>query len=85
MEISSDDDVTIHLSHDEAFVLFDFVWRVTEQNKLSLEDPAEKQLFGSISCDLETRMVQPFEPGYYPSLARARTAVCRAFSVMSDS
>jgi len=76
MKISTNEGVIINLSEDEALVLFDFARRMTEQHRVRIDDHALRQLFTNIHSELETRMIEPFEPGYDFMLARARTAVC---------
>ena len=65
----------ISLSNDEALVLFEFLARLCNDQKLVIEDGAERQVLCSIYCQLESLLVEPLDPGYLELLGRARRAL----------
>ena len=69
------DQVSLHLSQDEALVLFEFLSRYSEKKQLCIEDQAEERALWDLCCDLEKQLVQPFSPNYGAALAAARAAV----------
>ncbi len=52
--------VTIELSSAEALVLFEFLSRFSDENKLEIEDQAEARVLWDMCCLLEKQLVEPF-------------------------
>ena len=67
--------VAIHLTKNEALVLFEFLARFSETKKLKLEDHAEERVLWDICCDLETKLTEPLDVNYTAILAQARQFV----------
>ena len=55
-------EVEIKLTKDEALVLFDFVSRFSNDDKLSVQDQAEERALWNLTCILEKQLVEPFSP-----------------------
>jgi len=68
----SDGDVTIHLSSDEALVLFAFLSRFTYTDQLRIEDLAEREVLCGLLCLLEKVEKTPFDSDYHDQLRQAR-------------
>ena len=51
--MSQSGEVTLELTLSEAVVLFEFVNRFSEKDRLTLEDPAEAQVLYNLCCLLE--------------------------------
>lgn len=66
---------TLHLTGDEALVLFDFLSRFSDTDELTLEDQAEERVLWTLCCALERQLVEPFRPDYPALLAAARERV----------
>jgi hypothetical protein len=69
------DAVTITLSREEAIVLTDWLDRFIQQDKLSIQDPAEAQALWNLECLLEKVLVEPFLADWDKIVAAARTAL----------
>lgn len=70
-------EVVLELTADEAVVLFEFVRRFSDQDKLAVEDPAEAQVLYNVCCLLEQQQLSQDMP--WPMvLDRARRAVLPA-------
>ena len=63
------------LSQEEALVLFEFLSRFSDNEKLSIEDQAEERVLWDICCDLESELVEPLKENYSQLLEIARTKV----------
>jgi hypothetical protein len=64
--------VRLDLTSDEALVLFEFLSRFNDSDKLSLEDPAEQRALEHLHCLLEKQLVEPIDPNYQELLRQAR-------------
>lgn len=69
------EEVTLSLSKEEALVLFEFVSRFSEEQKLGIEDQAEERVLCNICCDLEKKLIEPLSADYAAILADARRSV----------
>ena len=54
------DDVDIKLTKDEALVLFDFLSRFSNQEKLSIQDQAEERALWNLTSLFEKSLAEPF-------------------------
>lgn len=70
--MANEDLVRIELTGDEALVLFDFLERFSESDKLVLEDQAEQRALWNLTCILEQALAQPFAANYGDLLSQAR-------------
>lgn len=66
--------VTLHLTGDEALVLFDWIRRFNESGDGTLHDQAEQRVLWDIEAMLEKSLVAPFG-SYIDLLAQARDRV----------
>jgi len=66
------DDVEIRLTKDEALVLFDFVSRFSNEDKLSIQDQAEERALWNLTCLLESELAEPFSRDWNTIIADAR-------------
>jgi hypothetical protein len=68
----NDQTCSIELTEDEALVLFEFLQRISDQDVLRIEDPAERRALWNLACLLERRLAAPFRADYPSLLAGAR-------------
>ena len=54
------DEVEIKLTKDEALVLFDFMSRFSNEDKLSIQDQSEERALWNLTCVLEKELTEPF-------------------------
>jgi hypothetical protein len=71
----SEETVTIELSKSEALVLFEFVSRFTDEEKLEILDQAEERVLWNICASLEKLLDEPLRADYSQLLANAREEV----------
>lgn len=71
----SKDKVIIELSQSEALVLFEFVFRFTQDEKLEIKDQAEERVLWNLCSSLESILSEPFRQDYSLLLAAARNEV----------
>jgi hypothetical protein len=64
--------VSIKLEPDEALVLYDFVARYTDSERLDIVDQAEQRALWNLCALLERELVEPFDPKYGDLVAAAR-------------
>ena len=69
-------EVVLELTSSESLVLFELVSRFSEQEKLSVEDPAEAKVLNKVCGLLEKQLVEPFEKNWLSLLDQARRTVC---------
>lgn len=62
-----EDDLTIHLTINEAVVLLGFTQRYTQTNQLTIEDQAEQRALWNLCCILERE-----DEHWWPSFEKAR-------------
>ncbi len=71
----TEEKVTIELSSSEALVLFEFVSRFSNDEKLEIVDQAEERVLWNVCASLEKMLVAPFSQNYSNLLAKAREKV----------
>lgn len=71
----SAENVSFQLSQSEALVLFDFLMRCEQQERLSIEDEAEWAALSSLLCVIERELEAPFAPDYKERLLAARDEI----------
>ena len=71
----------IRLDADSALVLFEFLSRFEDDNRLSIDDAAEEHVLRQILGVLESALVEPLKPDYRDLLERARSRVKRKAGV----
>jgi hypothetical protein len=71
----AEEKVKIELSHSEALVLFEFVSRFTNEEKLEIVDQAEERVLWDIGSTLEKMLAAPLSQNYNDLLAKAREEV----------
>lgn len=71
------DQISLELSKDEALVLFEFLSRFSEHDKLQIEDQAEVRALWDVQAMLEKLLVEPFMPDYLELLSGARERLRR--------
>ena len=70
--MNADSLVRIDLTSDEALVLFEFLQRFGDSDKLVLEDQAEERALWNLTCLLEKELAEPFAANYRQLLNQAR-------------
>lgn len=73
------DGITIHLSHEEALVLFEFFARFDQEDLFCLRNNAEFVAFMKISGQLEKALVEPFQDNYCELLANAQAQLAEGY------
>ena len=76
--MSPDATVDFQLPPAQAIVLFDFLARFCDQDRLTIEHPAEERVLLAISARLDKALVSPFRSDYAAVLFQAREAVASA-------
>ena len=71
----SKESVSLTLTHDEALVLFEFLARFDNTDRLEFAHVAEYLALARVSAHLDASMVEPFDPEYAQLLAGARARV----------
>lgn len=71
--------VTLHLSRDEALVLFEFFARFDEDDLFRLRNNAEFVAFMRMAGQLEKALVEPFQSNYGELLASARERLAEGY------
>jgi hypothetical protein len=71
----TEEKVTIELSPSEALVLFEFVSRFSNDEKLEIVDRAEERVLWNVCAILEKILAEPFSRNYNDLLAKAREEV----------
>lgn len=64
------DEVEIKLTKDEALVLFEFLSRFSDEERLSIEDQAEQRALWNLTCLFEKALAEPFS-GDWPQIIQA--------------
>jgi hypothetical protein len=65
-------EVEIKLTKDEALVLFDFVSRFSNDDKLVIQDQAEDRALLNLTCVLEKQLAEPFSPDWKKIIEAAK-------------
>ena len=68
----SQESVSINLTKDEALVLFEFLFRFSETDKLSIEQQSEERALWNLACIFEKELSEPFDKKYGDILSQAR-------------
>ena len=64
--------VEIKLTKDEALVLFDFLSRFSNEDKLSIQDQAEERALWNLTCIFEKSLAEPFSTEWQSIIKGAR-------------
>lgn len=64
--------VNLTLSKDEALVLFEFLSRFSDDEKLEIRHKSEEQVLWNAHCELEKLLSEPFDNEYSLLLEKAR-------------
>ena len=67
--------IPLELNPDDALVLFAFLCRFSDTDKLNIEDKAEWQALHNLLCLLEKELVPPFQEDYDKQLEKARASL----------
>jgi hypothetical protein len=67
------DEVEIKLTKDEALVLFDFMSRFSNEDKLSIQDQSEERALWNLTCVLEKELAEPFSKNWRSIIDAARS------------
>lgn len=67
--------VTLEVSGSEALVLFEFLSRFDDDEKLDIADRAEERVLWNLHGQLEKQLVEPFKGDYDRLLEQARSKV----------
>ena len=66
------EDVEIKLTKDEALVLFDFLFRFSDDDILSIQDQAEQRALWNLICIFEKALSEPFSEDWLSIIKAAR-------------
>jgi hypothetical protein len=66
------DEVDIKLTKDEALVLFEFLSRFSDEDRLSIKDQAEQRALWNLTCLFEKALVEPFSENWPEIISSAR-------------
>jgi hypothetical protein len=67
--------VNIELSYSEALILFEFLSRFRDNEKLDIKDQSEERVLWDTLAILETKLTDPFIPDYLDLLDLVRKEV----------
>jgi hypothetical protein len=67
----------IELTGNEALVLIDFLIRFSNEEKLTIEDPAEKQILWDLCAMLESQVPELLDSNYKILLQKARQEIAK--------
>ncbi len=67
-----EDKIKIELTKDEALVLFEFLSRFSDDEKLNIEHQAEERALWNLTCLFEKELAEPFRNDYDELLEAAR-------------
>lgn len=70
-----DEKINIQLSGAEALVLFEFLSRFKDNEKLDIMDQAEERVLWDIHSSLEAKLVVTFKPDYLKLLKEAQEEI----------
>jgi hypothetical protein len=71
--MSSDDEIIVSLTPDEALVLFELLQRFDRTGALSIAHEAENRALWALTSSLEKVLAEPFRGDYASLLAKARS------------
>jgi hypothetical protein len=66
-------EVTINLTNDEALVLFEFLSRFSDKDRLSIKDQAEQRALWNLTCLFEKTLSEPFSTEWPQIIEGARS------------
>lgn len=75
MPSHSSETVSVALSKPQALVLFEFLARFGEGERLEIRDPAEERVLWDILADLERALPEPLAYDYDQELQKARESI----------
>jgi hypothetical protein len=67
--------ISLPLKRDEAVVLFEFLSRYSNSEKLEIEDQAEARVLWDLCCFLEEALPEPLRENWKDVLEKARESV----------
>ena len=67
--------IEIKFSKNEAIILFEFLTRFCEENKLQIEDETEAIVLWNLQCELEKNLIEPFREDYNEIVKEARNSL----------
>ena len=70
-----ENNISLNLTKDEALVLFDFLHRFSDTDKLTIKHDSEKRVLWDINCLLESALLEPHDSKYDKLLEKARLSV----------
>lgn len=76
MPSDSSETVPVILSKPQALVLFEFLSRFAEEERLEIRDPAEQRVLWDLLAELESALPEPLAHDYDELLQKARESVC---------
>ena len=71
----ADENINIDLTKAEALVLFEFLWRFSQEDRLEILDQSEARVLWNMNCILESKLAEPFLPNYSDLVEEARETV----------
>ncbi len=67
------EDIEIRVTKDEALVLFDFLSRFSNDEKLTIQDQAEERALWNLTCIFEKALAEPFSKEWDSIIKAARS------------
>ena len=71
----SENKIKLELTSSEALALVDFLIRFRDEEKLTIEHPAEEQLLWDLCAMLESEVPELLDPKYNELLLKARKVI----------
>lgn len=68
----NDKNISLTLTSEEALVLFEFLARYSDSDRLSITDDSEQRLLWNLTCQLERNLVDLFDSDYQDRVQKAR-------------
>lgn len=75
MAVKKEEKIVVELGKAEAIVLFEFLSRFSNKERLDIEDQAEARVLWDIQCGLESILHEPLVEDYDRVLQEARAKV----------
>lgn len=72
----SESEIVIRLSQAEALVPFEWLSRLDSSDSPAWKEAAEERVLWRVQGQLESVLVEPFQPNYKELVAEARRSVC---------
>jgi len=73
--MSGTDTIALHLDRSSALVLFELLARSAQSGRLEIAHEAERTVLAALEAELETILVEPFDPNYRDLVDKAREAL----------